>query len=216
MHWKEKKGFPHYDCLVHPNARQPRYAQHSTGPRTAEGKLASSQNSVTSGLIAAAIFIRPDEKSAFGTFKADLNAELKPEGKTQRHHFSLILHAAWNIRRCLQLEAEIQYQASTEGVTDALLDDDLARKLDRIYRYKKMHESTHRRSSGDLRQLQTEQLFRLQNPDVPGASILVDIARMKPSLRQRNSSQQRTNLDVVHQQAVDFIAPPQLLNHNGL
>ncbi len=191
-------------------------AQHSTGPRTAEGKLASSQNSVTSGLTAAAIFIRPDEKSAFDIFKASLNAELKPEGTTQRHHFSLILHAAWNIRRCLQLEAEIQYQASTEGLADALLDDDLARKLDRIYRYKKMHESTHRRSSSDLRQLQTEQLFRQQNPDVPGASILVDIARMKPSLRQRNSSQQRTNLDVLQQQPIAFIAPPQLPNHNGL
>src|SRR5450432_2811338 len=51
----------------------------STGPRTEEGKLASSSNSTTTGLTAAKIFVRPEEQAEFDAFEAGLRTDLKPD-----------------------------------------------------------------------------------------------------------------------------------------
>ena len=182
-------------------------AQHSTGPRTEAGKLASSKNSLATGLTSAQIFVRPGEESAFAEFQSDLNAELKPQGTTQHHHFALILHAAWNLRRCLILEGELQNEAIAKGV-DALLDDELAKKLDRIYRYKKMHESTHRQATAELRRLQSEQLWRQENDGLEAQSILTDTQTVVGRLRKDRGVEERANLDVLRQRIESaFITP---------
>ena len=182
-------------------------AQHSTGPRTEAGKRASSKNSLATGLTSAQIFVRPGEESAFAEFQSDLLGEMKPEGTTQNHHFTLILHAAWNLRRCLILEGEIQNEAIAKGI-DALLDDELAKKLDRIYRYKKMHESTHRQATAELRRLQTEQLWRQENQGLADESILTDTRVILSRLRKDKGVEERTNLDVLRQRIeTAFITP---------
>jgi hypothetical protein len=188
-------------------------AQLSTGPRSDEGKRASSSNSTTSGLTSAKIFFRPDEQAEFDTFKSGLSAEFKPDGLTQCNLFDLILHAAWNLRRCYLLETHIQNEAISKGLDDALLDDELARKLDRIYRYRKMHESSHRRAMGDLRKLQTEQLWRQENQECQEESILTDTKNVVSRLRNDNAVEQRANLDVLRQHIESFIAPPPLAHH---
>ena len=185
-------------------------AQNSTGPRTEEGKRVSSMNALTTGLTAASIFVRPDEEPDFVEFRSSLKAELQPEGATQNHHFTLILHAAWNIRRCLLLETQIQHEALSKGLDDALLDDELVRKLDRVYRYRKTHESTHRRASASLRQLQSEQLWRRENQELQEESILTDTKNVLGRLRHDNAVEQRANLDVLRQHIESFIAPPPL------
>jgi hypothetical protein len=68
----------------------------STGPRTEEGKLASSSNSTSTGLTAAKIFVRPDEQDEFDAFEAGLRTELRPDGHTQQHILNRILHAAFS------------------------------------------------------------------------------------------------------------------------
>ncbi|HEY3738544.1 MAG TPA: hypothetical protein VGL53_01810 [Bryobacteraceae bacterium] len=188
-------------------------AQRSTGPRTEEGKSASSRNATTTGLTAAKIFIRPDEQPAFDKLKSMLWKELKPVGETQTHHFQLILHAQWNLQRCFELEAHIQNEAFSKGFADAILDDELARKLDRIYRYKKMHEASHRRASAELRHLQTECLWRQSddpNPDKDSNSILVDTAKVTIKHNHSKALKQRASLDAFRQQIEAFIAPPPL------
>jgi hypothetical protein len=139
--------------------------------------------------------------------------ELKPVGETQTHHFQLILHAQWNLQRCFELEAHIQNEAFSKRLADALLDDELARKLDRIYRYKKMHESSHRRASAELRHLQTECLWRKnseQNPGKDAESILVDTAKVTIKQNHSKALKQRASLDAFRQQIEAFIAPPPL------
>ncbi|MEP6961583.1 MAG: hypothetical protein ABI995_05875, partial [Acidobacteriota bacterium] len=116
-------------------------AQLSTGPRTEEGKQTSSANATKTGLTAINIFVRPEEESAFEALDQALSAEFYPEGAVQDRLYALIIHATWNIRRCFALETGIQNEAISQGFSDALMDDTLSRKLDRIYRYKKMHES---------------------------------------------------------------------------
>jgi hypothetical protein len=139
-------------------------ALHSTGPKSAEGKAASSSNALRTGLTSAKIFVRPEEQPEFDSFRLALTGELKPEGQMQSNYFDLILHAAWNIRRSINLEAEIQNEAIAKNLADALLDDDLSLKLGRLYRYKKMHESSHNKAVTELRRLQTnERLARRLN-----------------------------------------------------
>ncbi len=97
-------------------------AQLSTGPRTAKGKEASSPNATT-GLAATRIFVRPGEEQIFQEFESALLAELQPEGINEEHLFSLILHATWNIRRCFELEEQIQNEAVWRRETQELLNE---------------------------------------------------------------------------------------------
>jgi hypothetical protein len=192
-------------------------ARRSTGPRTEQGKTASSRNATTTGLTSSKIFVHPDEQLEFDRLKSTLRIELQPVGETQLHHFQLILHAQWNIRRCFELEAQIQNEAISKGLADAALDDELARKLDRIYRYKKMHESSHRRASSELRHLQTECAWRQANSGDEDCedteSILVDTAKVTIKRNHSSALKQRAKLDVVRQNIEAFIAPP-VLNRN--
>ena len=157
-------------------------ARHSTGPRTESGKKASSANATTTGLTAASIFVRPEEQADFQAFDAALSAEFQPTGANQQNLYALILHASWNIRRCFALETEIQNEANSQGFADALLDDALSRKLDRLYRYKKMHESSYRRAVAELRVLQTEQLWRRENEELQDEPVLANTAKVVAAL----------------------------------
>lgn len=163
-------------------------AQHSTGPQTGEGKLASSSNSLRTGLASAKLFVRSDEQREFDIFQSDLLENLKPEGPLQSHFFEILLHAAWNIKRCLTIEAEIQSEADSKGFSDAMLDDDLSRKLDRVYRYKKMHESTQKKCLTELRILQTEQFWRNENEAGQEESVLTDACSVVRKLRREEPS----------------------------
>ncbi len=182
-------------------------AQLSTGPRSTTGKLASSQNSTTTGLTSAKPFVRPEERQAFDEFHQALLDELQPQGVTQEHHFALILHAAWNLRRCLEIETEIMEDAFTKDA-DVHTDPELSRKLDRIYRYKKMHESSHRRASADLRQLQTGQLWRRGKEELQGESILLDTTKVQMKLTQHQAIKERGNLDILRQHIEACINSP--------
>ena len=80
-------------------------AQHSTGPRTPEGKAAVSQNSATFGLFAARDLVRPEDQSEYDELRAGLEAELCPATTMERTHAMEILHASWRLRRCAVVEA---------------------------------------------------------------------------------------------------------------
>ncbi len=139
-------------------------AQLSTGPKTEEGKQKSSANAVVYGFTASKLYIRPEEQEIFNALATRLRFELTPDGITEHLYFDQILHASWNIQRCTIVEAELQAQADAAGLVDAVLSDDetVIRKLDRIYRYKRMHESALARSTSELRRIQSERVHREQ------------------------------------------------------
>jgi hypothetical protein len=167
-------------------------AQHSTGPRTEEGKQASSGNAITTGLTATRIFVAPEDGDAFEAMKDNLTAELAPRGELQLALFATILHATWNAQRCISLESSLQSEARSKGFEDALFNDELARKLDRVYRYKRTHESTQRKSIAELRKLQNEEFYR-NNPSIAGTveeapSVLVDTCVTKVAIKRRQKA----------------------------
>ncbi len=172
-------------------------AQLSTGPRTEEGKRISSANAITTGLTSTRIYVAPEEQAAFESMNDNLGVELAPVGELQLSLFVSIVHANWNVLRCINLEAALQKEAISKGLLDAAFDDDFSRKLDRLFRYRRMHESTRRSAIADLRKLQTEEFRRNEaNPEKQDAepeapSILVDTRtapKPKPRKPQRSAA----------------------------
>jgi hypothetical protein len=90
-------------------------AQHSTGPRTEEGRAASAKNGVTLGLYSGD-FIRPNEHQEHEDLKAALHAELSPRGATEEILFNEIVSAVWRLRRCAKVESHLaNYLAAERG-----------------------------------------------------------------------------------------------------
>ena len=63
-------------------------AQHSTGPRTPEGKAASSRNAVKHGLASRDLVVRDDEQDAFHQLQQSLLQEIAPAGALEQFAFN--------------------------------------------------------------------------------------------------------------------------------
>jgi hypothetical protein len=170
-------------------------ARHSTGPTTDEGKLASARNAVKTCLTAAKLYIRPEEQEEYDFFFEQLQTQLAPNGILQCQYFDLILHASWNIQRCTRLEAKMQEEAAAAGLDDALLDDELARKIERFWRYKKMHENTLRQSTAEFRKLKTEEFSRSENQSPLDQSVLTDTQKVLASRTRLNTADARMRMN---------------------
>lgn len=101
-------------------------AHRSTGPRTHQGKQTSASNATRDGLTSTRLIVRPGEEQAYNSLREKLASELDPNGEFQTQYFEVILHAAWNIQRCIALEGDLQLQAFENGSPDAMLDDQIA------------------------------------------------------------------------------------------
>lgn len=148
-------------------------AQHSTGPRTPEGKAAVSLNANRHNLTGR-LLIRDDEREAFTVFEATHLAQLKPLGALEVTVFEQLLAAAWNLLRIETLEA----QAFAQG---SLADETIGRQLDRLCRYRGQHQRTFHRALRELKELQTtrEIVERQEDQLKPDFNPLADLARVK-------------------------------------
>ena len=78
---------------------------HSTGPRTDEGKAKSSQNARKHGL--AAESIPADLQPVFNDLRNELRSQCLPEGPLEEVFFDKLVTARWNMLRSLDLENEL-------------------------------------------------------------------------------------------------------------
>lgn len=121
-------------------------AQHSTGPRTSEGKAASSANATKLGLYAKqAVLLTPQDHADYEALESAYAYELRPFTPVERTLFSHVVLAAWNIQRANRLEAEL---ATTLGV-DPLLSED--KTLSRITAARNRAERTFHKCLKELR-----------------------------------------------------------------
>ena len=79
-------------------------AERSHGPVTAEGKTRVSQNATRFGLFSVANFVRPEEQDIFNEFETGYLAELAPDSPLEQTLAREIIHAAWRLRRCANIE----------------------------------------------------------------------------------------------------------------
>ncbi len=136
-------------------------AKLSTGPRTSDGKAASSQNATQHGLCARGLIILPGQQEAFDKLESELKQSLVPVGGLQELIFKRILTAAWNLHRCEQAEYEI-YRLDKQLNRDPLLGNSFE-CLTRVHRYAREAENSMYKGMRELAKLQTEAEFRCQD-----------------------------------------------------
>ena len=137
-------------------------ARLSTGPRTPDGKAASSQNARTHGLTAKDLVIGPEDRDEFDEMLAEFQADVRPHGAVQQALFDQLVASAWNLRRIRRMETELCAGAAT--YQDLLNDDQIQAKLDRLARHASRIERTFHRSLKELKALQTSDVGRLLIP----------------------------------------------------
>ena len=125
-------------------------AERSHGPVTAEGRARVSQNAAKFGLFSVANFVRPEERDIFNEFESGYLAELAPSSPLEETLAREIIHAAWRLRRCADLEI-----APPEDLTDEEVD----RLQISIDRARAAAQRTFHRSLKELRRLQAERLY---------------------------------------------------------
>jgi hypothetical protein len=79
-------------------------AERSHGPVTAEGKTRVSQNATKFGLFSVANFVGVEEREIFAEFEHGYLTELAPDSSLEQTLAREIIHAAWRLRRCANLE----------------------------------------------------------------------------------------------------------------
>src|SRR5262245_41773571 len=130
-------------------------AQHSTGPRTPEGKARVARNAVRHGLTAKHLVVREDEQEEFTELRDSLLAQLDPQGAVESATFQDLLHAAWSLQRYRRIEAE-----TCLGTLDDFTDPQTVAVMDRLSRYLSRAQRAWYRALKELRVLQTNRALR--------------------------------------------------------
>ena len=154
-------------------------AQFSTGPRTPEGKIRSSQNASKHGLTAREVIIAAGEQEEFDDLLANYQADVKPQGAIQQTLFNQLVAAAWNLRRIGRMESALCAGASYK---DLLANHDLQHQLDQLARHQRRLERCFHRCLKELKTLQTNAVIQSSLPaplrkNVPPLSSANEIAK---------------------------------------
>jgi hypothetical protein len=96
-------------------------AQKSTGPRTAEGKAAASQNAVKHGLLAEQVVIHGEDPAEFDLYREGMLAELAPEGVVEGMLAERAVSLAWRLRRAERLQSAVFATVYRENANDVVL-----------------------------------------------------------------------------------------------
>src|SRR5262245_9407322 len=79
-------------------------AQHSTGPKTPEGRANSSRNSFKHGLYSKQLVLSTEDAAALDALKADLRAEHQPANTSEEILVNEMAEQCWRLRRARALE----------------------------------------------------------------------------------------------------------------
>lgn len=80
-------------------------SQHSTGPRTAEGKAVSSQNAFKHGLYSKQLVLPGEDPAELDALRADLRREHQPATTTEDILVNELAEHYWRLRRMRKFEA---------------------------------------------------------------------------------------------------------------
>jgi hypothetical protein len=150
-----------------------RNAQKSTGPRSAEGKAASSQNAVRSGIDAKSQILPGESSDALESLTAEYYGRYRPATPEARHLVDTLISNQWLLRRFRRIEVQIlKHEMESAGsfldqknpIGHAYMRSD--RSLDRLQRRINAAERNYHRALKELQALPAEIGFVPQS--VPG------------------------------------------------
>ncbi|HEY7088702.1 MAG TPA: hypothetical protein VH518_11475 [Tepidisphaeraceae bacterium] len=147
------------DRLIESNRRN---AQKSTGPRTAEGKAASSRNAVKHGIFADHMLIPGEDDEQFRQHKDGMLRSFDPRDPLEQQLVEQVVWMFWRIKRIRQAEQELYRRAMKDGqsIGVALLDlmESPKGTLERLHQYERRIESTMHRCINQLRAKRKENI----------------------------------------------------------
>ena len=79
----------------------------STGPRSASGKLTSSQNACKTGIYSNAEIIRDESPADLDALAAEYHSYYNADGPTERALVDILVHSEWMLRRFRRAEAQL-------------------------------------------------------------------------------------------------------------
>jgi hypothetical protein len=144
-------------------------AMNSTGPKTAEGKEASTQNATTHGLTSKRVVLPHESQEEFDALRASLHTQHKPVGDVEKELVDQIAQTWWRLQRAYRIEAsfleqsvnniENEYAARHEG-DDALAQMFLrqmeTKQMQLMMRYVAAAERAWNKALSELRRIQGE------------------------------------------------------------
>jgi hypothetical protein len=137
-------------------------AQNSTGPRTVEGKTASSMNALKHGADAASIVIPGEDPALYEHIAADYHRDLRPAGAVEEFQVDTIIQADWQRRRLKRIEANLYRALLAEGSAPdeidvtVLRDSATGKLLRKVWSQIASIERAHSRALAELRRLRRE------------------------------------------------------------
>jgi hypothetical protein len=161
-------------------------AQHSTGPRTSQGKLASSRNSLKHGLASAQLIIPGEDPAAFNALLSALLEEHQPANPTEDLLVQEIAQSYWLTQRALRF----QNQCFTAECVDE-------KRLALFLRYQTTHERAFHRALNALIRLKKSRAVRFVSQGEPApkntAGFVSQAANSNPGGNQFVSQTARAN-----------------------
>lgn len=132
-------------------------AQHSTGPKTAEGKARASRNNLRHGLTLGVLTVEPAEQHEFCEFEANLRAEVQPAGALEIEALQQFIDAAWRLRKIRAIIGQL----TADLGQDPFVHPETEGQMAQLTRYRAAAEMIAYRAVKTLRELQTVRLQRL-------------------------------------------------------
>jgi hypothetical protein len=149
-------------------------ANHSTGPRTPAGKLASSRNSLKHGLASSQLIMPGEDPADFEALLAGLLAEHQPVHPTEELLVHQIAQSWWLTQRALRLQNEC---FTAEGVDQ--------KRLSLFLRYQTTHERTFHKALSTLIRLKKDRAREFVSQTSTKSKLepgfVSQIARLTPS-----------------------------------
>lgn len=140
-------------------------AQHSTGPRTEEGRSAVSQNALKHGIFSREILLEDESQSEFEELKKEFNNHFRPKGMLEKLLCERALAAAWRLSRVTKMESmlidyTVKKSYDNNGIME-VLGGYGADKLSLLSRYEISLEKILFRSISELRTLQADRTLNI-------------------------------------------------------
>ena len=156
-------------------------AQHSTGPRTRDGKLRSSLNALTHGLTGRTVLLPNEDPAAHQRHTQEYLDEYKPQGPTERQLVQELIDTSWRLNRVPALEAEVLTRATHPPTPEAAIEFDIVdahQAIDKLALYSHRLSRQFHKSLDQLRQIQADRSDQ-ESRDLKRAAALLEMHKTK-------------------------------------
>ncbi|MEO8660644.1 MAG: hypothetical protein ABI693_19395 [Bryobacteraceae bacterium] len=175
-------------------------AQHSTGPKTENGKANSARNALSHGLTSKDLCVAPNQKEEFEAIQSAFHEDLDPTTAMEFALFNQIVSSHWRLLRCDRAEAALLDRLTDPNI-DPLLQPDCEPQLRTIQRVRAQAARDFHKATAELRKLQTENQYRTATMDESdgcstGGLGLADWQTLRTRIKRDR------NLDAAHQSRI--------------